>query len=110
MGHPDGLAVVGFLLEAVDAPNPKFDKFVEGLERIQKKDQPVQVPAGKFYELRDLWNLKKIYKQQIMKFKSYESVFTARGLLIFIEFSMAIPFYSFWCLSDLSKAPIYIQF
>lgn len=47
VGHPDGLAVVGFLLEAVDAPNPRFDKFVEGLEKIQKRDVGVQVPAGK---------------------------------------------------------------
>lgn len=48
VGFPDGLAVVGFLLEAVGAPNPRFDKFVEGLEGIQKRDSTVQVPAGKW--------------------------------------------------------------
>ncbi|XP_063533490.1 carbonic anhydrase 1 isoform X1 [Cydia strobilella] len=45
VGHADGLAVVGFLLEVVDAPNPKFDKLVEGLEVIQKRDQAVRVTA-----------------------------------------------------------------
>ncbi|XP_061710904.1 carbonic anhydrase 1 isoform X2 [Cydia pomonella] len=45
VGHADGLAVVGFLLEVVDAPNPKFDKLVEGLEAIQKRDQAVRVTA-----------------------------------------------------------------
>ncbi|KAI8424553.1 hypothetical protein MSG28_003010 [Choristoneura fumiferana] len=45
VGHADGLAVVGFLLEADDAPNPTFDKLVEGLDGIQKRDQTVQVTA-----------------------------------------------------------------
>ncbi|XP_049870223.1 carbonic anhydrase 1-like [Pectinophora gossypiella] len=45
VGHPDGLAVVGFLLEAVDAPNPRFDKLVEGLEAIKKRDIGVQVTS-----------------------------------------------------------------
>lgn len=47
MGHPDGLAVVGFFLEAVDAPNPKFDTLVEGIEGIKKRDQTVQVTSGR---------------------------------------------------------------
>ncbi|KAJ0178667.1 hypothetical protein K1T71_005442 [Dendrolimus kikuchii] len=38
VGHPDGLAVVGFLLEAVFAPNPRFDMLVEGLEHIKKNE------------------------------------------------------------------------
>ncbi|XP_026322050.1 carbonic anhydrase 1 [Hyposmocoma kahamanoa] len=43
VGHPDGLAVVGFLLEAVDAPNPRFDTLVEGIQGIKMRDQTVQV-------------------------------------------------------------------
>lgn len=46
VGHPDGLAVVGFLFEAVDAPNPRFDTLVEGIEGIKKRDQTVQVTSG----------------------------------------------------------------
>ncbi|KAI5646579.1 eukaryotic-type carbonic anhydrase domain-containing protein [Phthorimaea operculella] len=45
VGHPDGLAVVGFLLEAVDAPNPLFDELVEGLDSIKKRESSVQVSA-----------------------------------------------------------------
>lgn len=45
VGHHDGLAVVGFLLEAVDVPNPLFDTFVEGLDAIKKRDQTKQVSA-----------------------------------------------------------------
>ena len=46
VGHPDGLAVVGFLLEAVDAPNPRFDRLVEGFERIKKSEHSVRVTSG----------------------------------------------------------------
>lgn len=46
VGHADGLAVVGFLLQAVEAPNPRFDKFVQGLEAIKKKNKSVRIPAG----------------------------------------------------------------
>ncbi|XP_013172540.1 PREDICTED: carbonic anhydrase 2-like [Papilio xuthus] len=45
VAHPDGLAVVGFLLEVVDAPNPSFDEFVEGLEKIKKRDQTCEVSS-----------------------------------------------------------------
>ncbi|KAJ2952003.1 hypothetical protein O0L34_g4265 [Tuta absoluta] len=45
VGHPDGLAVVGFLLEAVDVPNPLFDTLVEGLDSIKKRESSVQVSA-----------------------------------------------------------------
>ncbi|XP_041970743.1 carbonic anhydrase 13 [Aricia agestis] len=45
VAHPDGLAVVGYLLEATDAPNPSFDKFVEGLESIRKPDHNTSVSA-----------------------------------------------------------------
>ncbi|XP_059049695.1 carbonic anhydrase 1-like [Achroia grisella] len=43
VGHPDGLAVVGFFLEEVDAPNPRFDKLVHGLEGISKRENSVVV-------------------------------------------------------------------
>ncbi|XP_047528855.1 carbonic anhydrase 1-like [Vanessa atalanta] len=43
--HADGLAVVGYLLEAADAPNPSFDMFVEGLEQIRKPEHSVVVSA-----------------------------------------------------------------
>lgn len=46
VGHPDGLAVVGFLFETVDAPNPRFDKLVQGLEAIKKRDSVVHVTSG----------------------------------------------------------------
>lgn len=46
VGNPDGLAVVGFLLEAVDAPNPRFDKLVQGLEGIKKRESVVHVTSG----------------------------------------------------------------
>ncbi|KOB71259.1 Carbonic anhydrase [Operophtera brumata] len=46
VGHPDGLAVVGFLFETVDAPNPRFDKLVQGLEGIKKRDSVVHVTSG----------------------------------------------------------------
>lgn len=46
VGHSDGLAVVGFLLEAVDAPNPRFDKLVQGLEVIKKSEHSVRVTSG----------------------------------------------------------------
>lgn len=46
MPHADGLAVVGYLLEAVDAPNPNFDMFIEGLEQIKKPDHSVALSAG----------------------------------------------------------------
>ncbi|CAH0725273.1 unnamed protein product, partial [Brenthis ino] len=45
VAHADGLAVVGYLLEAVDAPNPSFDKFVEGLEQIRKPEHSVVLSA-----------------------------------------------------------------
>ncbi|XP_053603876.1 carbonic anhydrase 1 [Plodia interpunctella] len=45
IGFPDGLAVVGFLLEVVDAPNPSFDKLVEGLEVISKRDHSAQITS-----------------------------------------------------------------
>ncbi|CAG4916998.1 unnamed protein product [Colias eurytheme] len=45
VAHPDGLAVVGFLLEAVDVPNPCFDQFVEGLDLIKKRDNAVHLPS-----------------------------------------------------------------
>ncbi|XP_045518837.1 carbonic anhydrase 1 isoform X2 [Pieris brassicae] len=46
VANPDGLAVVGFLLEAVDAPNPSFDWFVEALDQIKKQDNAVQLPSA----------------------------------------------------------------
>ncbi|XP_037303097.1 carbonic anhydrase 1-like [Manduca sexta] len=45
VGHPDGLAVVGFLLETVDAPNPRFDRLVEGLEAIKKNESVKNVTS-----------------------------------------------------------------
>ncbi|XP_028043961.1 carbonic anhydrase 1 isoform X1 [Bombyx mandarina] len=45
VGHPDGLAVVGFLLETVDAPNPRFDRLVQGLEGIQKRESVMNVTS-----------------------------------------------------------------
>ncbi|XP_052756076.1 carbonic anhydrase 1 isoform X2 [Galleria mellonella] len=45
MGYPDGLAVVGFFLEEVDAPNPKFDSLVHGLEGISKRENSVVLTA-----------------------------------------------------------------
>ncbi|KAL0832970.1 hypothetical protein ABMA28_001101 [Loxostege sticticalis] len=45
VGHPDGLAVVGFLLEAVNAPNPRFDKLIEGIEGIKQLEKAVQVTS-----------------------------------------------------------------
>ncbi|CAH0605747.1 unnamed protein product [Chrysodeixis includens] len=45
VGHPDGLAVVGFLLEAVDIPNPRFDRLVEGFEFIKKSEHSVRVTS-----------------------------------------------------------------
>ncbi|CAG5041451.1 unnamed protein product [Parnassius apollo] len=45
VAHSDGLAVVGFLLEVVDAPNPSFDEFVEGLEKIKKSEQGVEISS-----------------------------------------------------------------
>ncbi|GBP17451.1 Carbonic anhydrase 1 [Eumeta japonica] len=45
VGYPDGLAVVGFLLEAVDAPNPDFDELVQGFEAIRKQDQTAQLTS-----------------------------------------------------------------
>jgi hypothetical protein len=49
VGHPDGLAVVGFLLEAVSAPNPRFDKLVEGLENIKSAEKSVRVTSGTYF-------------------------------------------------------------
>lgn len=49
VGHPDGLAVVGFLLEAVDAPNPRFDRLVEGFERIKKSEHSIRVTSGWYF-------------------------------------------------------------
>lgn len=46
VAHADGLAVVGYLLEATDAPNPSFDKFVEGLEQIKKPENSVVLSSG----------------------------------------------------------------
>ncbi|KAG7307919.1 hypothetical protein JYU34_006535 [Plutella xylostella] len=45
VGHPDGLAVVGFLFEAVAAPNPRCDKLVEGLDKIRKRERAVTISA-----------------------------------------------------------------
>ncbi|KAL4706895.1 hypothetical protein ACJJTC_012354 [Scirpophaga incertulas] len=46
VGHPDGLAVVGFLLQSVTAHNPRFDKLIEGLEGIKKMENSVTVPSA----------------------------------------------------------------
>ncbi|XP_060801730.1 carbonic anhydrase 1 [Amyelois transitella] len=45
IGYPDGLAVVGFLLQVVDVPNPSFDKLVEALVVIPKSEHSAKVTA-----------------------------------------------------------------
>ncbi|XP_072939723.1 carbonic anhydrase 13-like isoform X2 [Epargyreus clarus] len=58
LAHPDGLAVVGFLMEAVDAPNPGFDKLVSGFEKIRKRDQAVELsPESLAFMNRDDLNV-----------------------------------------------------
>ncbi|XP_047037263.1 uncharacterized protein LOC124642704 [Helicoverpa zea] len=45
LGYTDGLAIVGFFLQATEDTNPQFEKLAEGLDRIKRAEQTTRVTA-----------------------------------------------------------------